>query len=117
MSELIAQIILVGSLLGMMMIFLRKIPTLVNLPLNSGTSSNGLDLGIKKGFTKINPLNSFSFENFLQKILLRSKILTVKSENKISDWMKRLEKCPKHDDRFKENYWEEVKKVKRRNSK
>jgi len=110
-SELAAVIILFGSLLGMGAIILRKIPVLVELPgiPAAGINWRGIFLKLKEKIKILNPFKSFSYEIFLQKLLSRIRILTLKTDNKTSSWLQRLrEKSRKQ--KLSDNYWEEIKK-------
>lgn len=108
-SELVAVIILFGSFLGMGAIILRKIPVLVELPEITPKKEEKLFEKAKKKIKEFNPLKSFSYEIFLQKLLSRIRILTLKTDNKTSSWLQRLrEKSQKK--KLSDNYWEEIKK-------
>ena len=111
-SELTAVIILFGSLLGMGAIILRKIPVLVNLPEVLPQREKGkLFLRLKTKIKEIPGLKSFSYEIFLQKILSKIRILSLKSENKTGSWLQKLrEKSKKNKFQENDNYWEEIKK-------
>ena len=111
-SELIAGIILFGSLLGMGVIILRKIPVLVNLPeVLPQIEKEKLFLRLKTKIKEIPGFKSFSYEIFLQKLLSRIRILSLKSENKTGSWLQRLrEKSKKNKFQENDNYWEEIKK-------
>ncbi len=108
-SELIAGIILLISLVGMGVIIFRKIPVL--LELSETTQSH---FGWRHLFLKIKnlvPIKGFSIEIFLQKILSKIRILTLKTDSKTSNWLQRLRERAKKK-KFGENddYWEEIKK-------
>jgi hypothetical protein len=111
--ELVAVIILFGSLSGMGVIVFRKIPALVGLPEIPAAEINwgGIFLKIKEKIEILNPFKSFSREVFLQKILSRIRILSLKSENKTGSWLQKLrEKSQKNKFQENDNYWEEIKK-------
>ncbi len=111
-SELIAGIILFGSLLGMGAIILRKIPALVELPeVIKKPSRQPFWPELKRKIKNTPGLKSFSYEIFLQKLLSRIRILSLKSENKTGSWLQRLrEKSKKNKFQENDNYWEEIKK-------
>ena len=111
-SELTAVIILFGSLLGMGVIILRKIPALVDLPEVLPQREKGrLFLRLKTKIKEIPGLKSFSYEVFLQKILSKIRILSLKSENKTGSWLQKLrKKSQKNKFQENDNYWEEIKK-------
>ena len=113
--ELIATIILFGSLLGMVVILFRKIPVLVELPEVSPRKKRQKAPGFfQKGIEKIKksgPFKSFSYEIFLQKILSKVRILSLKTENRTFSWLQKLrEKSKRKKIKENDNYWEELKK-------
>lgn len=111
-SELIAGIILFGSLLGMGAIILRKIPALVELPeVIKKPSRQPFWPELKRKIKNTPSFKSFSYEIFLQKLLSRIRILTLKTDNKTSGWLQRLrEKSKKNKFQENDNYWEKIKK-------
>jgi hypothetical protein len=112
MAEIIAIIILVGSLLGIGVILFRKIPVLVELPeVLEKSFQEPSWLKFKKKIKNIPGLKSFSFEMFLQKLLSRIRVLTLKTDNKTSGWLQKLrEKSQKNKFQENDNYWKEIKK-------
>jgi hypothetical protein len=109
--EIAAQIILVCSLIGIGVIIFRKIPVLVKLPeVLPQKEESKLFLRLKEKIKILNPLKSFSYEIFLQKILSKVKILSLKAENKSSNWLKRLRMKAKIRKNLDPDYWEEIKK-------
>lgn len=103
--ELIALILLLGSLMGMIFIIRRKIPFLAEL---SPSQANSGVFGKLKNKTKRTP---FSKGIFLQKILSKIRILILKSDNKTNEWIKRLrEKSKENKTKFSDNYWDNLKK-------
>ena len=111
--ELIATIILFGSLLGMVVILFRKIPVLVELPEVSPRKKRQkvpgfFQKGIEK-IKKIGPFKSFSFEIFLQKLLSKIRILTLKTDNKTSNWLQKLREKSKKE-KENDDYWQKLKK-------
>lgn len=100
--EAIAAIILIGSLTGLSVILLRKIPLLVELPCQKTTVTEIL-LNLKAKIKIISPLKRFSFEIFLQKILL-------KAEQKSNHWLRQIkEKAENKKYHLSDNYWQELK--------
>ncbi len=109
--ELVAQIILVFSLLGIGAILFRKIPVLAELPEITPKREEKLSAKAKKKIQEFNPFKSFSSEIFLQKLLSRLRILTLKTDNKTSGWLQKLrEKSQRKKNLENDNYWEEIKK-------
>ena len=109
MFGLIFLIILIGSLVGMGIIVFRKIPLLLELPEAALPQFNWQEPLIKiKNFL---PFRDFSFEIFLQKILSKIRILTLKTDSKTSNWLQRLRKrAQKKKFDENDNYWEEIRK-------
>ena len=112
MITLIVEIILLISLLGMLVILLRKIPVLAELPetqIEFNLKAKLIEIKEKIKTSKYFHLPSF--EIVLQKILSKIRILTLKTDNKTANWLQRLrEKSQKN--KFKEdNYWQEIKKA------
>lgn len=109
MAESIALITLLFSLSGISIIIFRKIPRLLTLPqdLPFQFNLNNLFLRLKI----LNPLKDFSFELFLQKVLSKIRILTLRTENKTANWLQRL-RARSQEKKFNEDdtYWEEIKK-------
>lgn len=105
MTEIIAAIILIGSLLGMGIIIRRKLPLVSELPETV--------LGQKEPLAKIKnllPVKGFSSEIFLQKMLSKIRILTLKTENKTSNWLQKLREKSKKRKLFEEDdYWQKLK--------
>lgn len=115
MAELIAIIILIGSLLGVVGILRSKIPVLAELPELPAekTGWGAIFPKLKEKIITLNPFKSFSFEIFLQKILSKIRILTLKTENKTAGWLKILrEKSQQKKEKENDSYWEEIKKTK-----
>jgi len=116
MIELIATIILVGSLLGVAVILFRKIPVLVKLPdYNPSNVLVSLPVkwckNLKEKIKNISVFKSFSSEIFLQKILSKIRVLSLRVENKIASRLQKLrEKALKKKNLENDNYWEELKK-------
>ena len=129
MTEIIATIILICSLLGIAVIVWRKIPLLLELSEDSPEEGDSFGLRLKKKTGELSPLKSLSYEIFLQKFISKIRILTLKTDNQTSSWLQKLREKSKKKSfstRFvnfqrqqtrkkkleEDNYWEEVKKVK-----
>ncbi len=113
MTELIATIILIGSLLGMILLFIRKIPLLAEISEIVENPRENFWLRFKNKITNLRFLKFFSFEKFLQKTLYKIKILTLKTENKITAWLQRLKENSQNKKLGDDNYWQKLKKVKK----
>jgi len=113
MTELILITILISSLLGIGVILYRKLPVLVKLPEAPVKFKESLVLKMRSGVKKLPGKDKFDYELYLQKILSRVRILTLKTENKTSNWLERLrQKNNQKNNHNNEKYWEELKKAK-----
>jgi len=112
MAEIFATIILFGSLLGMGTILFRKIPLLSELPeVPVRFNLKRTLLKLKEKIKILNPFKDFSSEVFLQKILSKIRILALKIENKIANYLQKLrEKSQKKKAKENDHYWKELKK-------
>lgn len=109
--KLVAEVIFIGSSIGLGGIIFNKIPVL------SALSEKEIKAGDKKPklterLRKIEFFRKLSYENFLKKALTKVRILSLKTDNKTSSWLKELKdnsqrKKITEDD----NYWDEVKKA------
>ena len=110
MGNLIAVIVFFGSLLGIGVILFPKIPLVRKLPLEARGPQENLPLRLKNKIKVLGPLKSFSFESFLHKLLSKTRILTLKTESKISGWQHQLRKNSKKEkDIENDTYWKELK--------
>ncbi len=109
MLVIIASIVFVLSLTGIGIILLRKIPLLLQLPETAAAPFNWKEFLLR--IKNSSPLKDFSFEMFLQKILSRIRVLTLKTDSKTSNWLQRL-RARSQQKKFEENdkYWEDIKK-------
>lgn len=114
MAALIATIILVSSLGGMLIILMRKIPVLAELPKSSKTlTEESFWRRLVEMIKNIPRLKTFSFEIILQKILSRSRILVLRMESRLAGWLQKLRERNQGKKAGQEdNYWQEVKKTK-----
>ena len=110
--ELVAIIILFGSFLGMGAIISRKIPVLMELQEVPARDSWKDTLSkLKEKIKTLNPFKSFSYEIFLQKLLSKVRILSLKTDNKTFNRLQKLrERSLKKKNLENDNYWEEIKK-------
>jgi len=117
--ELISIVILFLSLLGMAVILWRKIPALCKLPeqdlnLNFNFNfCNSLTDGIRCGMKKIPVIKNFSYELYLQKMLSKFRVLSLKTESKTGSWLEKLRQknCRKNQTN-NDGYWDTLKKAK-----
>lgn len=112
MVVLIAQFVLFVSLIGIGMILFRKIPVLIELSETFGKpETENFILKLKRKIKNTSALTSFSFEVFLQKILSRIKILSLRVENRSDTLLQRLRKnSQKKKLEETDSYWEKLKK-------
>ncbi|MFH1462465.1 MAG: hypothetical protein ABIG08_02155 [bacterium] len=114
MTELISAIVLIISLIGMGMIVFQKIPVLARLSevsVKAGPKEN-LFWGLRSRVKNSKHFNSSVFEVFLQKLLSKFRILTLKAENKTGNWLQRLrEKSKKNKFGDNDNYWKNIRKL------
>jgi len=111
--EHIAQIILIFSFLGMAVLVFRKIPILIespDIPAKREPGANFLK-GLKEKIKNSKYFKADFFEILLQKIISKTRILSLKTENKTADWLKRLrERSQEKKIKKEDNFWEELKK-------
>lgn len=110
MMVLIASIIFGGSVIGMGTMLYQKIPALVKLSeVVEKDEKKNLILVIKNKVKEIDFIKDFSYEMFLQKILSKIRILTLKTDSKTSNWLQKLREKSKNkkvlDD---DKYWDEL---------
>lgn len=112
MAVLIAQFVLLISFVGIGMILFRKIPVLIELSETFGKpEAENFILKLKRKIKNTSALTSFSFEVFLQKILSRIKILSLRVENRSDTLLQRLRKNSQKKKLEKtDSYWEKLKK-------
>jgi hypothetical protein len=118
MVEIIASILFLGSTIGAIAFVAKRMPAAHELPdLAGGMQSVGF-FGAAGGWIgakiKENPyLKDFSWIDFVQKQLLKTRVVVMKAENKINDYMVKLRKRAE-DQKIKEeapldNYWHDLK--------
>lgn len=120
MIELITIIILLGSLIGMGVILYRKIPDLRKLEdfkkeqiSNKSILNPELEIEHWRFFKPDFSLDStqHKFETFLQKLLSRIKVLTMKIENRISGHLQKLrERAQQRERAGEDEYWQKLRK-------
>ena len=109
--KLAAEIIFIGSFIGLVGMVFRKIPVLSELS-EKEIKGKGNKVKLAERLEKINVFRKVSYENFLKKLLTKVRILSLKTDNKTSGWLKKIKdnnqrKKIMEDD----NYWDEVKKA------
>ena len=111
-SNLIILFVFTLSLIGMVFFVFKKIPILVELPENVESSQSGRFYPrLKEKIRNLPGLKSFSSDIFLQKILSKVRILSLRTENKTFKWLQNLRNKAK-DNKFGEedSYWQDIKK-------
>ena len=120
MLETICLIILVLSFLGLAIIMVLKIPALVELPERGPVSLNCKKIisDAQGQIRKSPPLKGISFDLLLQKILSRTRVLILKTDNRTSSWLQQL-RAQSQKRKFGENdnYWQEIKKSTKKSKK
>jgi len=106
MLEIIFTIILFGSIFGMAVIIVRKVPTLSELSPQEVEEQGALGK-LKEKIKNNGAFRSFSGELLLQKLLSKIRVLTLKTESKTSNWLMKLRQ--KNKDKFSGDYWKKVK--------
>jgi len=112
MIEPISLIVLVLSLTGLMVMALKKMPVLVQLP-ETMAFQPLIDwqavISRARGKISLKKI-SLSLENFLHKLLSKIRVLTLKTESKTSSWLQKLRERAKMRNRFDENdnYWKNI---------
>ncbi len=111
MAELIATIILIISFVGILVILFWKIPALINLPIQKKESFHeSLFLRLSNIIKNSSLLKSLSLDNFLHKLLSKIRVLTLKTDNKTTNWLQRLrQRSQKKQEIRNDKYWEEIK--------
>ena len=113
MAGLISIVILFLSLAGMAVILLRKMTVLGKLPERDFAFGNSLVCGLRGGLKKMPVIKGFSYELYLQKVLSKIRVLTLKTENKTGSWLERLrQKNCKKNHTNNDGYWDTLKKAK-----
>jgi len=113
MPELIAIIILLCSVVGMGVIIFRKIPLLVELPAVLSEKGEPFSLKLKKKIKELLPFKNFSYEVFLQKLISKIRILSLKTDSQTFNWLQKLKERTKKEKLENDNYWEKLKKIKK----
>ena len=113
MIELIFLIILFLSAAGIGFILYRKMPVLSKIAEPSGDFQKIVVSKIKERTKDLPGLKDFSYELYLQKMLSKFRVLTLKTENKTGNWLESLrKKHVQNNGSNNDNYWEKLKKAK-----
>jgi len=110
MEEVIAITILAISSLGLTFLFVRKIPVLISLPEEEFESFT--KKFFRKTKEKIKEIKIFQrsfWDLLLEKNLQKIRILSLKIDSKIFNWLKK-KKEKEIKEKREENYWDKIKK-------
>jgi hypothetical protein len=130
MIEIIATIILICSILAIGVIVRRKIPLLLELSENLPKENGSFNSRLKQKTEELSPLKNFSYEIYLQKLISRIRILSLKTDKQTFNWLQKLRESSKKkafpsrsvdwqnqearkNKLDEDNYWEEIKKIKK----
>jgi hypothetical protein len=121
MVEIIASLVLVGSIAGAGSILVRKMPRAIKtLEIEESSGRFGWRAGFAWLSAKIrqNPrLKDFSWLDFLQKKLLKIRVAVLKVDNKINDFAAKLRQRAEKEQRkdggeaTADNYWRDLKTI------
>ena len=114
MDELIAKIILSGSLIGVGTIIFRKMPVLAQLPEDEIQETVFVASPVNLIKSCVAKIKAFHLNLLLQKVLSKIRVLTLVVERKTEDKLRRLrEESKRKKEIINDNYWEELKKAKK----
>ena len=112
-AELISLVVLGISFMGMAVVLSRKVSILSKLPEPKGGFGDLLASGVRNGTKNFPVIKNFSYEVYLQKLLSRVRVLTLKTDHKTSGWLEGLrQKNHKKNHANNDKYWDELKKAK-----
>jgi hypothetical protein len=106
--EKISLIIFFASFLSLAVFIWRKIPVLANATAAEGSFGKSLFGSIKEKFIETSGLKNFSLEIILQKILSRIRIISLKTDQKTFDWLRKLREKNQKKRLEDANYWERI---------
>ena len=110
MAELIAKIILIFSFVGIIILFFKKLPALATLPENRQRFFINSLISFAKTRIENNIIPILKFDIILQKILSKIRVLTLKTENIVTNWLQILrQKAQEKNSKNNDNYWQEIK--------
>lgn len=113
MIEAIFSVILFLSLVGMGVIIRRRLPDIALLP-----ETAPAPFSLREALTKIkntSPLKKVSLEMVLQRMLSKTRVLILKTDNKTSNWLQRLrERSQKNKFGEDDTYWKDVRRSTRK---
>jgi hypothetical protein len=112
MANYIALVVLLVSFAGLVFILVKKLPVLAKMHAPAAASSRSTVVDLKNKMKEaLNPIG-LDYELYLQKILSKVRVLTLKTENKTANWLEALRQRSKRNSENSKDYWEELKKAK-----
>jgi len=111
MEEIIAGSILILSGIGLIFLFLKKIPVLVSLPEEEFESFT--KRVFRKTKDKIREIRIFKrtfWDLLLEKNLRKIRILSLKIDSSIFNWLKKRKEKEIEEKEREENYWDKIRK-------
>ena len=110
--NLVAQIILFCSSVGLVQMIFSKIPVLSDLPeVSEIENKSKIFSKLKKDIEEKNPLKDVQYEDLLENVLKKIRFLFLKTDNKIFGWSQELkENSQKRKIKEDGDYWERIKK-------
>jgi len=107
--ELIASIIAVLSFLGLTFLILRKVPELKEMPEPElSFLKKDLRKKIREKTKEVLKENTHTLEGILHKVLSKIRILSLKVDKKVSDWITKLRSRSLMRNKNLDNYWKEI---------
>ena len=108
--ELIALVTLLISFTGLSIMVSRKIPQLKELPEPDNIFINGeFKKRLKEKAREVVRENGSSLEIVLQKVLSKVRIISLKIDKKVSDWIVHLRSRSLERTKELDSYWNEIK--------
>ncbi|MFA5432967.1 MAG: hypothetical protein WC319_08870 [Candidatus Paceibacterota bacterium] len=108
--EIIVLIVLIVSFLGLSFLIIKKVPALKAMPEPEAIFlKKDLKKKIREKTKEVIKENSNFLEALLHKILSKIRILSLKIDNKMSDWIKKLRDRSVERTKDFDNYWKEIK--------
>jgi hypothetical protein len=102
-------IILILSFLGLAILIIRKLPVLAALPLAENNKSESFFSKVSGGIKRLPGFKNFSGEVVLHKIISKIRIISLKTDHKTFNWLKKLREKTQREKLEDEKYWEEIK--------
>ena len=111
MEEIIAGSILILSGIGLIFLFLKKIPVLVSLPEEEFESfTKRVFRKTKERIIEIRIFKRTFWDLLLEKNLRKIRILSLKIDSSIFNWLKKRKEKEIEEREREENYWDKIRK-------